>query len=154
MSKISTVYDQILTVMDGLFTGASGYTRIPYAYDLALNNDNFLRKGWGVKIGESSANEQLEWCRFTVNHTISVVFTREVFNTGSNAEGFDDIALGLVEDIYTVQARFYSPDQLGIETQIVKIDAISTTAVEQITGDKIKFLTREATFNFIIQESI
>jgi len=153
MSKISTVYDAVITAMGVLFPSVDGWTRIPNPYDVALNDDNFLRKGWGVRIGPSERAD-LELCNFSTIRTMSVVISREIFNTGSNDTQFDDIGKQLLEDIYSVQARFYEPDELLVEVSVVKIDPTSTSGVESVNGDKLNFLSIEASFDFTIRELI
>lgn len=150
MSRISTVYDRLLVELAALYPTK---TRIPYAYDLIQNDDNFLRSGWGLKVGPASPTT-LEWCKNAMERQFSVAIVSEVFNTGSNPVIYDDIAKGLLEDIYKAQDRFYEPDQIAIEGDIVKIDLVSISAVEPLQSEKLTFLSMEATFNFTVQEEI
>lgn len=153
MSKVSTVYDAVVTALNALYPSGSGWTRIPNPYDIALNDDNFLRKGWGVRIGPATKTE-LEFCNLAVIRTLTVVISREIFNTGSNDTQFDDIGKQLLEDIYEAQARFYEPDELLVEASVVKIDPTSTSGVESVNGSKLNFLSMEASFDFTIREPI
>lgn len=136
-----------------LSTLYAGGTKIPYAYDLAKNDDNFLRQGWGLKVGQSNP-VQLEFCKNAFERVFTVVLTREVFNTGSNDSAYDDIVKAMLEDIYSVQDRFNEPDQIAIDDDIVKIDFLSASGAEQVDTEKANFLTMEASFNFTIQETI
>jgi len=153
MSRQSVAYDAILAALELEFPAADGWTRIPYPYDLLKNDDNFLRKGYGVKVGPANRVD-LEWCNLAFTRTVSVVFSRESFNTGSNVTLGDDIAKDLLEDIYKVQDRFNQQDQLLVEASIVKIDPTSSSGVESVDGEKVTFLSMEASFDFTIQESI
>ncbi len=147
-SKITTIYDQILVELAALFTG---HTRIPYAYDLGNNDDNFLRKGYGLKVG-SSTKVDLALCDIAFDRTFTVVVTRESFNTGSNPTGYDDLVKELMEDLFLVQERFMAQDQLSIEASIVKIEPAGQSPIEQLEGDRVNFLTQEADFIFTIKE--
>ena len=150
MSKISTIFDRILVELAALYPSA---TKIPYPYDLIKNDDNFLRLGYGLKVGSGNP-AQLDFCKNAFTRDFTVVLAREVFNTGSNDAAYDDIVKGLLEDIYAVQDRFNEPDQIAIEGDIVKIDYSSASGAEQIDAENATFLTMEATFTFTIQETI
>ena len=150
MSKISTIFDRILVELAALYPSA---TKIPYPYDLIKNDDNFLRLGYGLKVGSGSP-AQLDFCKNAFTRDFTVVLAREVFNTGSNDAAYDDIVKGLLEDIYAVQDRFNEPDQIAIEGDIVKIDYSSASGAEQIDAENATFLIMEATFTFTIQETI
>lgn len=153
MSNQTIAYDAIVSVLDEIMPAIDGWTRIPYAYDLIKNDDNFLRQGYGVVVGAASRVD-LEWCNLAFTRSITVVITREVFNTGSNDVQIDDIAKQLLEDIYKVQDRFNNPDQILAEANIVKIDPTDSSGVEQVESDKLTFLTMEASFDFTIQEPV
>jgi hypothetical protein len=150
MSKISTIFDRILVELAALYPSA---TKIPYPYDLIRNDDNFLRLGYGLKVGPSNPI-QLDFCKNAFERNFTIILTREVYNTGSNDSAYDDIVKGLLEDIYAAQDRFNEPDQIAIESDIVKIDFVGAGGAEQIDSENKAFLTMEATFNFIIQENI
>jgi hypothetical protein len=153
MSRQTTAYDAIVAALLLLYPEADGWTRIPYAYDLPSNDDNFLRKGWGVKIG-SATRVDLEFCNLAFRRTVTVALSLERFNTGSDTALEDDIAKELLENIYKAQSRFYQPDQLLVEASIVKIDPTDSTGVEAIDGQSATFLTMETSFDFLIQEPI
>lgn len=150
MSRISTVYDRILVELAALYPSK---TRIPYAYDLVSNDDNFLRDGYGLTVGPASP-ALLEWCKNAMDRQFTIVLTGEVFNTGSNPTIYDDIVKALLEDIFKAQKRFYEPDQIAIEGDIVKIDLNSISEVTQVQAEKLTFLSMSITFNFTIQEDI
>jgi len=153
MSNQTTAYDAIIAALDTLLPGASGWTKIPYAYELEKNDDNFLRKGWGVTVGDANRTD-LEWCDLAFTRSITVVITLEVFNTGSNDVQIDDKAKELLETIYSVQARFYEPDNLLQAASIVKIDPTSSSGVRQVSGERLTFLSMEASFDFTIKEQV
>lgn len=153
MSRQTVAYDAIISALTLLFPAADGWTKIPYAYELEKNDDNFLRKGWGVRVGDAS-REDLEWCNLAFTRSITVVFTLEVFNTGSNDILIDDIAKQLLENIYSTQARFYQPDELLQEASIVRINPTTSSGVQQVNGERLTFLSMETSFDFTIQESI
>jgi len=150
MSKISTVYDAILTELAALYPSK---TRIPYPYSLVDNNARFLSDGYGVTIGPSSF-EQFEFCDFMTTRDVTVTITKEVFRTDSDYNVIDDITKSLLEDIYEVQKLFYSYNELNVPNDVAKVDLGGVSAVEEVTSGKQSFLSMSATFNFFIIEKL
>lgn len=150
MSKVSIIYDKIVEELALLYPDK---TRIPYAYSLADNNARFLINGYGLQFG-SSTFEQFEYCDFMNNREVTVVLTREVFRTDSDAEVIDDISKGLLENVYEVQKLFYSYNELGIEPEIARVDIGSVSGIEEVVSGKQSFLSMSASFNFYILEKL
>ncbi len=150
MSKISTIYNKIITELEALYPNK---TRIPYPYSLADNNARFLINGFGFQVGSSSF-EQFEFCDFMNNREVTIVLTKEVFRTDSDAIVVDDIAKALLEDVYNVQKLFFSYNELGIESDIAKVDIGSVSAIEEVLSGKQSFLSMSASFNFYILEKL
>lgn len=148
MSKVTTVTERLVSVLGGMFPDK---TRIPYAYSLPDNNKNLYVNGWGLLIGEQSFQEH-DFCSIMNSLVVSVVFTREVKRLSSDADPVDSVVRQLLEDVYTVQQKFYSYDELEIEESIAKVDIVSTTAPTELITDKQSFLSMTANFNFFIRE--
>ncbi len=150
MSKISTVYDAILTELAALFPNK---TRIPYPYSLPDNNARFMQDGYALAIGSSSF-EQFEFCDFMTVRDVTVILTKEVFRTDSDFNVIDDITRQLLENVYEVQKLFYSYNELNVPNDIAKVDIGSVTAVEEVISGKQSFLSMSATFQFYIIEKL
>ena len=151
MSKVSTIYDQIVTTLDALFPSGSGYTRIPNAYSLADNNDNLLIKGFGFKTGLATP-QTAEFNNWSQEREFNVVFTREVPRMAGSFSEFDTFVKELLEDVYTVQLDFYNVDQIGIEGTIERIELGSVSQVDFIDAGKSNYISMEATFLFDVRE--
>lgn len=150
MSKVSTVYDQVLTELNTLF---SLKTRIPNAYSLVDNNAQFLKDGWGLKIGTSTPAES-EFKSFNRSNTFTVVLAREVIRVDSDASVIDDVTKDILEDIYTLEKRFLDYDQLAIEADIEIIEAGNNSGVDFFFGQDFNFASIEADFSINIRENI
>jgi hypothetical protein len=150
MSKVTAVYDALVLELSSLFPNK---TRIPYAYSLGDNNARFLIDGYGLSIGASNF-EQFEFCNFMNARDVSVVLTREVFRTDSDASVIDSVTKELMESVYDVQKLFYSYNELGVPNDIAKVDIGSVSAVEEVLSGKQSFLSMTATFQFYIIESL
>lgn len=156
MSKITAVFNQIILKLGEQFpTGLTeeSYSRIPNPYDLSSNIDHFLRKGWGLKVGEASPEEH-EFCNFMMGRSFTVVFSREAYHLSSENKETDEAVLALMEDVVSVQKLFYHYNELGIEAQIAKVDLGSSTEVTTTIGEKQAFLSMEVSFVFNIIEQI
>lgn len=149
MSKISTTYTSIVGNLEALFPT---HTRIPNPYSLSDNNYEFLKKGFGLKVGSSDYVEH-EFCTWMTARTFSVVFTREIVRLDSDAEKYDDIVPQLLEDVYKVQEAFFNYSELGIEATIAQVELGSVSGVETIVGEKNNYYQMEASFIFSIKEN-
>jgi hypothetical protein len=150
MSKVSTVYDRMLAALGEEFPSL---TRIPNPYLLEENNDNFLRNGFGLKVG-AGAYTPFEFCSYVISRRFSVVFTRELFRVDSSPDKADDVIKELLENVKQVQDLFYAHDELGIPESILKVDITDVSEIGPVASDKFKFLTVECSFDFHIKEDL
>jgi hypothetical protein len=149
--KINTYYDTILKKLKEFFPEK---TLIPYAYDLSdKNNHLFLENGYGVSIG-GQRFEQLDFCRLTLVRTIDVILTREVVRLDSDTQIIHEETKKMLNDVYKVQSEFYSYSELDIPDKILKVDVLGSTEIEEVLGDKAKFLAIRVNFDFWIDEFI
>lgn len=150
MSKITIIHDKILEKLAALYPSK---TRIPNAYSLVDNNKNFLKNGYGITIGDASF-EPFEFCSFVVNRTISIPLTKEMHRVDSATSETDKYVKELLEEVYQVQKLFYAYNELGIDSDILKIDIGSVSAIETFFNDKQNFLAMTASFSFFIREEL
>ena len=148
MSKISTVYDAMLTRLGVLYPNK---TRIPNPYNIEDNNDNFLIDGFGL-IVDSSAVQPHEFCNFNVERTFTVILTREMIATDSDETKYDSVAKLLLEDVYTLQKDFYNVNQLASEASIEQISLGPSSGVSEIFSGKINHLSIETSFLIQVRE--
>ena len=149
-SNITTIYNRIIEVMDGLFPNK---TRVPYPYAMERNNNRLMNDGYSVSVGSASF-EEFETCRFMVSRSITISFTREMFKLDSSSSEIDQRVLGMMEDIVKVQRAFYNYNELDIPASIARVDIVGTSDPQEINVDKSNFLMMEAEFNFFISELI
>ena len=149
MSKISTVYDQLLTTLAALYPNKS---RLINAYDPEDNPDGLLRDGYGLKLGDAPIVND-EFCNFSSDRLFSIVLTREVLAIGE-VTPVDAATKLMLEDIYTAQKDFSNADQIGIESSIEKIDLGTSSGVTYFVGEKIKFISMEFSVNIQVTETI
>ena len=89
-----------------------------------------------------------------VNRTISVPLTKEMHRVDSATSETDKYVKELLEEVYQVQKLFYAYNELGIDSDILKIDIGSVSAIETFFNDKQNFLAMTASFSFFIREEL
>lgn len=151
MSKVSTIYDQLVDVT--IPAVLPNHTRIPNAYSLEDNSDNFTRQGWGLRVGTSTPAES-EFKAFNNERTFTIVLTREIIRLDSDSDTVDTAVKLLLEDVYELQKRLLNPDQIAIESDVEQIDISNVSGIEFVTGDKFNFAAIEADFLINIRENL
>ncbi len=153
MSKISTIYDQLISVV--IPTLLPDHTRVPNAYSLEDNIEGLLRQGWGLRVNSSSPTEDgSDFKSFNNIRSFSIIVVREVVKTESEFDTLDTVSKNLLEDIYTLQKDLLNVDQIDIETSIEQISTGATSGIEFVLGDKFNFAFIEAEFEINIRENL
>lgn len=150
MSNVSTVYDTILAAIASLFTSK---TRIPNAYSLQDNDDYLLRDGYGLKIGGASPASS-DFQAFKIDREFIVVFSLEVPRVDTQTDIIDTKSKEILENIYTLQRKFYNPERMTIPAYVENITLGSIGGIEYVISNKSNFISMEASFTFSIRETI
>lgn len=149
MSKITTVYDGIVTALGTLYPAK---TRIPNAIDLEDNIEGLVRNGYGLKIDGSNVVPH-EFCNVSNEYNFVVVLTHEVIRTDSQHEQMDTAMKSLFEDAHTVEKDFYNVDKIGL-SDIEKIDLGGVGTPESFIIKRKKFLAVDVSFLIQIRETL
>lgn len=152
MSNFSTVYDQLISLIPTL-SGFTTKTKIINPYELESNDDNLLRDGWGLIVGDSFEGELDVFNKTNVNQSFGVVLTRELNQTYHNATPYETVTKLLIEDAVTLRVRFLNADQLGVQNNLELVRYVGRTGISFIS-DELKILTTTVNFNFSITENI
>lgn len=150
MSKITTVYDTLLTVIAAIFPEK---TRLFDPYTLTDNPEHICRDGYGVRKGDTSF-EAAEFKSFMDAHGFEVVLTREVVRAESQVTPLDDQVKALLEDAFELRERVYRYDELGITTDITAVNLEGVSGVEQFVAGRGKFLSVGVSFRILVQEDL
>ena len=149
MTKISTIHD---TIIAKLITVFPAKTRLPNAYSLPDNADQFVKNGYGLKYNGSDRID-FEFCKRRESANFSVVLTNQFFHLETKETAFDDPTKTILEDAETFKAEFYKVQNLG-DSNIISVDVTTTSGLANLTGDKYNFLTIEINFKVDYFESI
>lgn len=148
MSKVTTIYDQVLTVLAILYPAGSGYTRIANPYDLSDNIEQTLAQGWGMKTGSASPRDS-QFNQFTNTRIFTIVLSRQVIKLESDPVPIDIATKEMLEDIFTGQKDFFNNDQIDIPNDIEAVDLGPQSEVQYIDKGTEKFISME--FDLLIQ---
>lgn len=99
MSKISTIREDLETIIDGLLTG---YQKIPNPYELEKISNVILRKGYGIAFGPGANTNRQLGCQLSVDREFAIILTREVAATEHNAEARETVEKSIFEDQYLI----------------------------------------------------
>ena len=146
MSKISTVYDYYVSQVASLFPSK---TRIANPYSLEDNSSQFLRDGYGIRLGASNlANVDMK----TIYHGYDfiVTFCAEVVRMEHDETAFDSVVKQLNEDVFTLRKDFYDIDNNNVN--IDQINLASTDPVGFFVAGKNNFLFIETSITTNISE--
>lgn len=150
MSKVSTIYDTLLTTIPAILPNKK---RIPNTYSIEENPTQFLENSWGLRIDPESPAPS-EFCTFSRNRTFTVILCREVIADEFDTSANDTAVKALLEDVYTLQKDFMNSDQIGIESSIEKIDMAGTGPIISLIGSNKNFIFIEVLFNIQITDNI
>lgn len=153
MSKFTTIYDRILTVIP-TYTGFTNKTKLPDPEVIEDNNVNFLRNGWGLVVSDGSPSIIDTFNQFHATQIFGVVLTREVKTLESSSTPRETQIKNLKEDEFTLKKEFMKFDQLGIEASIQRVAFANTTPVTRILTAKSNFITITVNFNFEYSEDL
>lgn len=113
MSYVSTYYDQMVARIIAVLPEASGWFRLPNAYNPEANNDQILRQGWGLAVGAgSNAHSELS-SYLTITRTLSLVICREVFKTDHDTSGISTVEKTLLGDLRLIAKDFETNQTLN-----------------------------------------
>lgn len=149
MSNFTTVYDQIITTLETLF---SDKKELPNPDNLLDNPDPELADGFGVIIGPA-LHADFDYTEFYENRDITIIFTESVVRLEGDEVNFKTIKKNIIEDTVTLKKDFLANDQISVASSIQQIDLVTSTGVDIIPG-KEKILTASVTFTFGISETI
>jgi len=134
MSSISTIYDNLLSLVSTAIGGSGeGYIELPNPYNLADNNQLFLKKGYGVAIGPGVGLELHVGCRISYERIFTVVLTKEMATTDHNITARTSFNKELIEDFVLVRRALEDDPTLSqacIKTQYTADSGLEFTATD------------------------
>ena len=149
-SKISTIYDAVVTELSTIF---STKTRLPNAYDLENNPHNMIRDAYGLRI-DSSDLYRPEFRTSGQARQFTILLTREVIRTDTNATLIDTEAKAILEDLNTLILEMEKSDQLLVNSSIDRVSFAGSSGIELFGASRSQFISIEAIFSIEYKETL
>ena len=153
MSSINQVYKTLRQIIPTI-TGISGKKELPNPESLENNNDNLLKDGWGIIVGDSSPFDSQELCRTMDEITFSIVITKESFNSIADASKSFNTNDELLQNMSDIRVRLLDSDKIGIPQYLDMITYTGSSAIEFVNSDKYNIRAITINFNFLITENL
>jgi len=153
MSNISTIIDKIRQVVPTI-SGFSGKAELYNPYSVEDNNINDLKDGWGLAVLDSSLSDLGEFCFHQESRQFKILLTKRTIRLETDVVALHTDSKALLEDAKNLAVRFVNPDQLGIDSNINKIDFIGNSGIEFFKVGKFNYLVTETIFGIDITENI
>jgi hypothetical protein len=153
MSKISTFYDALITLINNTFTGSDAKLELDDPYNPENNNEVILKNGFGVQIGELVNDKRTLEGKTTFSKRVSVIFTRQHFGSDRNAAVRRTTEKNLLEDELTLIKAIWN-DGGTLSSSVSHMIFETDGGIESIFNDKTNFLMLRMDFNIKYIETI
>lgn len=150
MSKITTIYNKLLTELASLYPSR---TRIFDAYSLLDNPEHIMRNGYGLTVIDTQILPG-EMSSLVQQYALEVVLSTEVVRAESQVATFDTQALALLEDAYALRFRLSEYDRLGLPTDIDAILLSSVSGITRLAVGNGRFITINIGFTIQVTEAL
>lgn len=150
MSKIGQIYPKIIAKIDELFPYK---TRLHNPYSIEENPDIVKKDSWGLRVGDA-ATEEIEFCNLSLNRQFTFILIKQMVSLAGKEDGFDELSIKLLDEQQDFMTAFYSPEEIGAQDLIDRLDFSSITGVQQLVTNEKRYLFCEITFNILTSEKI
>lgn len=153
MSNFTTFYDQARTAIAAL-SGFTTKTEIPNPYSLSDNDKHQLIDGWGIRVLDGSLSAQQEFKSVWEDASFEVVVTKEVVRTNNDITNFVTAVKSVMEDIVTLKMDFMADDQIGVSSNVEKIDFVSRSGIQSVNDNKFNYIFASILFSVTLKETL
>ena len=142
MSKITTIYDNLGTLIEAALTS---HRRLANPYVPSDNNKLMLDKGYGIGFGPSTNTERQLSCQMSIERTMNIIFTKKVTTTTHNTTAQGTLEKAMMEDTVTfLTALEADADLSGAASKTVYL---GDSGVELLEGENSSHLLIQVDVN-------
>ena len=150
MSKISTIYDNFVTLVA---TELPNHKQLPDPYNIEENMERILEQGFGVGFGAFTNTSRIVGGKISREVHLEVVITRMMAATRHDVTTLSTIQKSLHEDLFLIEKELCLNDpQLSGATS--KAQLIGGVELEPVEGDRFKYIRLGSSFLFEYFETI
>jgi hypothetical protein len=99
MIATTTISDLIVARVQAMLPN---HTRLPNGINIERNNENFLKKGWGISINEGVNTPRYLACQSTTVRTYTISITRKFYAREFDTDSKYSVEKELFEDLHLV----------------------------------------------------
>lgn len=141
MSKISTIYDNLVTAVGGALTD---YDQISNPYSPDENCELFMQKGFGIAFGPGANSERQVGCKLSVKRTFDVILLNLCGTTDNNLADVENFQKTMHEDqLLIIKAIEKDPD---LDATVGMIKFVDDSGLEFLETINNKFFLLQSTF--------
>jgi len=149
MSKISTIHDQLISLLGTLF---SDKQELVDPYELENNDSIILANGYGITIDNAIRSEGAILERYIVfERDVNLILTEKTFGSERDVVARETVEKNILEDQLTAIAAF---EQDSTMRAICDIDLVDDNGIEKVFDDKSNFWTISSRFKIKYEEII
>ncbi len=151
MGQLTTIYDAFAALV---VAALPTYKQLPNGYDLANQNQLYLRKGVGVTLRNGRGIELQRGSKRGRERLMSVVLTNAVAHTEHDKTGAAAADKALVEDAMAVETAVEQNNSLS--GSVAKVDYVDDTGVVLLESNAglAKYLTITVNFLVVYEETL
>lgn len=135
MSKISTIYDALITRLTTLYPT---HKRLANPYTPSENNALLLTQGWGLAVGVGVNTEEFLGCKLSIDRQFTVVHTRKYIALEADAVTKADVEKALFEDQFLLFQDL--EEDITLSGLAVNVKFVSDSGLEFVQAGNDKFL--------------
>lgn len=109
-TSITALFDEMIARVRSVLPSA---VEIPDGLNIAGQSALFLKDGFAVLIGPGQNTNRQLGCKITTSRTMTIVLTRQITTTASNAEASKVIMKRIMEDQMSLIAEFETETTMG-----------------------------------------
>lgn len=128
MTKISSIYDAIVSLVDS--TLASDYNQVPNPYFIEENNDLYMVKGYGVAFGPGNRID-VDTCKMHYVRNFNILLIRQITANDHDVSTKSTIEKAMMEDLQLIRNEFENQDQT-LGGNAIRTDYIADSGIELV----------------------
>ena len=115
-TAITSVFDALVTRISTILPN---HIRLTNPYDIAQNNERYLKQGWGLGLGPAVNTRRFNSCQFTTQRDFILSITRQYYARESDVASKATTEKEIFEDLYLVSKDIQKHNTLNDGLYIV-----------------------------------
>lgn len=153
MSKITTIYDAVVTRLATVFPTASGWERMTRSA-VENNTDQILRQGYGFRIDQATNTRREVKPKVWIAREMTITIARQAYANDLDVVSRDNAIKALLEDQKSMLDSIEADPTLQNPNVLAHFTFVSDGGIQNVVGENEKFLKLECLFRFEYFENL